>query len=109
MVIKCNTCKGKKFWQLSDRRLKCKRCHSVFTPKIYPFGIKPTILLKIIEEFILEHSTNIILERVKISKYRLLKILTLLRIVMTKDVPSVFFGTNEVDETYLGSQMNKKG
>jgi len=67
MTIKCDHRKGKKFWQLADHRLKCKRCRSVFTPRIELFGIKPVILQKIIEEFFLEHSTNIILARVKIS------------------------------------------
>lgn len=108
MAIKCATCKGREFWQLKDRRLKCKRCRSVFTPKPYRFGIRPAILSKVIEEFLLEHSTNTILARVKISKYKLLQILTLLRIVMTKDVPDVFSGIIEVDETYLGGQMRNK-
>lgn len=56
---------------------------------------------KIIEEFLLEHSTNTILARVKISKYKLLPILSLIRMAMAKDVPSVFSGIAEVDETYL--------
>jgi len=51
---------------------------------------------------VLEHSTNTILERVNISKYKLLKLLILLRIVMTKDVPDIFSGIVEVDETLLG-------
>lgn len=63
---------------------------------------------KIIQEFLLEHSTNIILARVKVSKYKLLKILTLIRIAMAKDVPAVFSGIVEVDETYLGGQMKNR-
>lgn len=69
----------------------------------------PNNLLKqVVAEFLLEHSTNIILERVNISKYKLLRILTLLRIEMTKDVPEVFEGTVEVDKTYLGGQMRNR-
>jgi transposase-like protein len=63
---------------------------------------------QIVSEFILEHSTNIILARVNISKYKLLKVLTLLRMEMTKDVPEVFDGYVEVDETYLGGQMKNR-
>lgn len=66
------------------------------------------LLRQIISEFILEHSTNIILARVNVSKYKLLKTLTLLRIEMTKDVPDVFDGYVEVDETYLGGQMKNR-
>lgn len=108
MAQKCVVCKGREFWQLSDRRLKCKRCRSVFTPRTYPFGVRPNVLSKVVEEFLLEHSTNLIPARVEISKYKLLKLLTLLRIVMVKDLPEVFSGIVEVDETYLGGQMKNK-
>ena len=63
---------------------------------------------QIISEFVLEHSTNIILARVNIFKYKLLKILTLLRIAMSKDVSEIFDGYAEVDKTYLGGQMKNR-
>jgi hypothetical protein len=62
----------------------------------------------VIQEFLLEHSTNTILSRVDISKYMLLKILTLLRAAITQDIPDVFEGSVEVDETYLGGQWKNK-
>jgi hypothetical protein len=70
--------------------------------------ISRNVLKKIVSEFVLEHSTNTILERIKVSKYKLLKILTFLRRLMTKDVPKVFSGIVEVDETYLGGQWKNK-
>lgn len=96
------------FWQLSDGRLRCKICRRTFTPQKGLVKINFRLLKKIIQEFVLEHSTNVILERVKISKYKLLKVLTLLRIAMRKDVPAVFSGVVEVDETYLGGQMKNR-
>jgi len=65
-------------------------------------------LKEIISEFLLGHSTNTILDRVDVSKYKLLKTLTLLRLTMTKDVPDAFSGIVEVDETYLGGQWKNK-
>lgn len=62
----------------------------------------------VVAEFLLEHSTNTILARVPVSKYKLLKTLTLLRRAMTKDIPDVFEGVVEVDETYLGGQWKNK-
>jgi len=78
------------------------------TPQRGLLKVKPRLLRKVIQEFVLEHSTNVILQRIKVSKYKLLKILTLLRIAMTKDVPTVFSGIVEVDETYLGGQMKNR-
>lgn len=100
---KCPKCLRTKFWKTNDNRLKCKNCYYKFTPKNNLIQLR-----QVISEFLLEHSTNIILERVKVSKYKLLKILTLLRMVMTKDIPEVFEGIVEVDETYLGGQMRNK-
>ena len=80
----------------------------MFTAKNNLYGLSRDLLRQIISEFLLEHSTNVILSRVKISKYKLLKTLTLLRMAMTKDIPEVFEGTVEVDEIYLGGQWKNK-
>ncbi len=108
MKLICPKCKSRNCWNISDGRLKCKKCEYLFTPKENPVNISNKILKQIISEFLLEHSTNIILDRVNISKYKLLKILALLRIEMTKDIPEIFEGTVEVDETYLGGQWKNK-
>lgn len=105
---KCPKCSKTKFWKTSDERLKCKNCRMMFTVKKNPHSVEDEILREIVSEFLLEHSTNLILGRVKISKHKLLKILTLLRTAMTKDVPDVFSGIVEVDETYLGGQWKNK-
>lgn len=108
MKFKCPKCSGRNFWSLTDGRLKCKLCKKLFTPRNNASNIPTKILKEIISEFLLEHSTNTILDRVNVSKYKLLKTLTLLRFVMTKDIPDVFSGIVEVDETYLGGQWKNK-
>lgn len=104
----CPKCSGTKIWSLKDGRFRCAKCRKTFSDLRKHIHIKPTILKEVVEEFLLEHSTNIILYRVDISKYMLLKILTLLRIAITQDLPEVFEGTVEVDETYLGGQWKNK-
>ena len=106
--IKCPRCFKSKFWKTSDNRLRCKNCHYIFRPKTNLVNISNKLLKQVIVEFVLGHSTNVILERVKISKHKLLKTLTILRIAITKDLPEVFEGIIEVDETYLGGQMKNK-
>jgi len=107
MKIQCPKCNNtNNIWKLKDKRFKCSKCKTRFSVKGYFLDKK--LLRKVISEFILGHSTNIILNRVNISKYQLLKTLTLLRIVMTKDIPEVFEGIVEVDETYMGGQWKNK-
>ena len=85
--IKCPRCFKSIFWKTNDDRLKCKNCHYIFTLRPNPLNIQDKILSEVISEFLLEHSTNIILERVNISKYKLLKVLFFLRTLMIKDIP----------------------
>lgn len=109
MKRECSKCKtASVFWKLKDGRIKCKNCGARFAINKKRVRINRGTLRKIVSEFILEHSTNMILNRVNVSKYKLLKTLTLLRMAMTKDIPEVFEGTVEVDETYLGGQWKNK-
>jgi uncharacterized Zn finger protein (UPF0148 family) len=103
----CPKCGQKEFWKTGDNRLKCKKCRYLFTPKENPFKIPETTLNEVISEFLLEHSTNIILERVKISKYKLLKILSILRILMTKNVIESFEGEIKIDKEYFKKEIEK--
>jgi len=83
---KCN--KISKAWRLKDGRFKCSNCKAKFTAQKKIVSASDKLLRKIIQEFLLEHPTNIILSRLNISKYKLLKILALLRLVMAKDIPA---------------------
>jgi hypothetical protein len=42
------------------------------------------------------------------DKKRLLRALLKIRMVLAKDIPDIFSGTGEVDETYLGSAWKNK-
>lgn len=81
--LKCPKCFQAEFWKAANGRFKCKKCRYIFTPRPNPLNVSNEILEKVVSEFILEHSTKIISERVNISKYKLLKVLTLLRKLMT--------------------------
>jgi len=104
----CPECSNNKLWSLKDGRFQCTKCRKTFSDPRRKISISQAKLRTVIQEFLLEHSTNIILYRVDISKYMLLKVLTLLRVAMTQDLPEVFEGTVEVDETCLGGQWKNK-
>ncbi|MGC9424232.1 IS1595 family transposase [Vibrio sp.] len=108
MTRSCPRCSNTKYWLLKDGRFKCASCRKVYSDSRKRIHVSQATLRKVAEEFLLEHSTNTILTRVNISKYMLLKLLIIIRTAMTHDMPDVFEGTVEVDETYLGGQWRNK-
>ncbi len=90
MKLHCPKCSSERHWISRDGRFRCCECRKAFSDPRKRVGINHRTLRKAIQEFLLEHSTNTILSRVSISRYMLLKILTLVRMVMVQDVPAVF-------------------
>jgi hypothetical protein len=59
---------------------------------------------EIIKWFFLEQSSQNIAFRKSIKLLRVIRSLTIITRALTKEVPGIFSGTVEVDETYLGGQ-----
>ena len=106
--ISCPKCEAKKVYLLSNKKRKCSRCRYEFTPHRLPLYFTRDQWREIIRWFLLELSSQNISLRTSFERRRVLRALTIIRTSLTKDVPEIFSGTVEVDETYLGGQWKNK-
>lgn len=106
----CNNCGSKKLWKLGNGEYRCCFCRKDFKP--YPvkgLRLDKKVWRKLVKLFLLEVNTPVMAKELGKSMAGLGKALRLLRRCMRQDVPKeVFYGTVEVDETYLGGQKKNK-
>jgi len=105
---KCKKCFGKRFWKVRRGKLKCQNCLYEFKPRIGEISLTKHQWKALLKWFLRCQSVSVVSEETGISKYKILKALVLVRQIMAKDVPGVFEGIVEVDETYLGGQKKNK-
>lgn len=89
-------------------RRRCARCRYDFYPHRLPLRFSRDEWKEILHLFLMEQSSNSIVEQTGLDKKRVLRALTRVRMVLARDVPEVFSGTVEVDETYLGGAWRNK-
>jgi hypothetical protein len=106
--IACLKCNSKKLYKMSDGKRRCAQCQYEFIPHKLPLTFSRDEWRVIIHLFLMEQSSNSISEQTGFDKQRVMRALTRIRLVMIKDVPNIFSGTVEVDETYLGGQWKNK-
>jgi len=105
---KCRKCSGKIFWKVRRGKLRCKNCLYEFKPRIGKISLTKYQWKALLKWFLRCQSVNAVCEETGISKYKVLRALTLVRDEMIKDIPDIFEGIVEVDETYLGGQKKNK-
>ena len=106
--IQCPKCQEKKLYKLGNGKRRCSQCHYDFSPHRLPLYLTREEWRAIITWFLLEQSSQNIANRTSIERKRVLRALSLIRRALTQDVPDIFSGTVEVDETYLGGQWKNK-
>ena len=106
--IQCPRCKAKTVYLLASGKRRCAQCKFDFIPHRLPWRLTKDQWREIIRWFLLEQSSQNIAIRTSIKRLRVLRSLAIIRRALTKDVPGIFSGTVEVDETYLGGQWKNK-
>jgi transposase len=105
---KCPKCNYTKQWTIRRGKLKCANCRYEWDPEKLPLRFIKRQWHKILRLFMLGLSSNKIAFETEIDRRRILRALNATRRVMLKDIPGVFEGTVEVDETYIGGQWKNK-
>jgi len=93
---------------LGNKKRRCSKCKYEFTPHRLPLYLTRDQWREIIRWFLVEQSSQNISIRTSLERRRVMRALTVVGRVLTKDVPGIFSGTVEVDETYLGGQWKNK-
>ena len=104
----CPRCRCDKLYRLGTGQRRCSQCRYDFRPHRLPLYLTRDQWKAIITWFLLEQSSEKIAQRTGIERKRVLRALTWVRRVLIKDVPEIFSGTVEVDETYVGGQWKNK-
>ncbi len=106
--IQCPKCRSKKVYLLGTGKRRCAKCLFDFRPHRLPLYLTKDQWKEIISWFLLEQSSQTISLRTPLERGRVLRALTVIRQVLTKDIPDIFSGIVEVDETYVGCQWRNK-
>lgn len=104
----CPRCGNKKILPSEKGKLRCSSCLYEFKLKLGGLRLKRSKWRKIIFWFVLGHSLRTIEKQTGISHYSVFKAVRILQQAMLRDVPKVFLGIVEVDETYFGGQKKNK-
>lgn len=107
----CPKCTYTRQWKLRRDRLKCKRCRHEFGIRQYPVsGFRATKedWERCISAFLRERTIKRVTQEMQRSHSLTERMLMHLRVRMSEQVPILFHGPVEMDETYIGGQRKNK-
>ena len=104
----CPRCQCPKSWRIRRGKQRCAACHYEWRPLALPLRLTPSQWRRLLRWFLLGHSAQVIAQESILERQRVLRALLLVRQAMTRDIPLVFSGVVEVDETYLGGAWRNK-
>ena len=106
--LKCLRCGCSKLYSVRREKKRCSDCRYEWIPWKLPLHLTRKEWAKILHWFLRGLPIVAIAQETGIERKRVLRALTYVRMAFQKDIPEVFSGTVEVDETYLGGQWKNK-
>lgn len=104
----CPICSLKKIYFIRRGKWRCAGCRYEWLPHRLPLHLSRTEWVNILRWFLHGLSAKAISHETGINRQRIHRDLTTVRTVISRDVPNVFSGTVEIDETYIGGQWKNK-
>ena len=104
----CPKCSLRKIYVIRRGKWRCAGCKYEWIPHRLPLYLTRKKWIKILRWFLRGLSSQSISVEIGINRWRILRALTKTRLMMSCDIPEVFSGIIEVDETYIGGQWKNK-
>lgn len=106
--IRCPRCQHAKSWSVRRGKRRCAACRYEWRPGMLPLRLTLGEWRRLLRWFVLGHSAEVIAQAARLHRQRVLRALLLVRQAMVRDVPPLFSGLVEVDETYVGGNWRNK-
>lgn len=105
---KCPKCGTWKSYVIRRSKRRCKHCKYEWRPGGLPLRIPASQWHQFLMLIFRNEPVSEIVRQTGLHRQRIYRALLHVRVVMATDIPPVFRGTVEVDETYLGGQWKNK-
>jgi len=105
----CPKCFHTRVYKVRRKKVRCAQCKYEWDPnRQLPLYLAVTDWREILRWFLHGLSGKAISYETGLHRLRIYRALTKVREEMSKDIPEVFSGTVEIDETYIGGQWKNK-
>jgi transposase len=108
ILKRCPRCGNSKSWKVRRGKRKCSVCRYEWRESGLPLHLSAAEWKTLLRWFLLGLSSKAITREANLGREQVLRALTLVREAMAQDIPPVFEGIVEIDETYLGGSWKNK-
>lgn len=111
-LLTCPNCGHTRSWSVRRHHRKCKKCRKEWSPRNhYPvdgFRLTKKEWLRVIDNFLRDGNVQAVSTESNVSYVTAWKAVFRIRVVMSLDIPELFVGVCEADETYIGGAWKNK-